>query len=165
MLFKLLTMDIGLIEQLNSQIKELETWDGQLFFPHDGPDNEKVELCLFLRLFCSVEHTYQFDPNKYAVAFAALEKVAYLTPTPAGAEKTNCCNPFMELVNIACFEFWQPYQPLCNLKLHGLGHFKTYRCEPSSQCLFTKSEITWIKTCACRCAMGVIDVEMTEYST
>jgi hypothetical protein len=36
-------MDIGLVDQLNAQIKELESWYGQLFFPHDGPENERVD--------------------------------------------------------------------------------------------------------------------------
>jgi len=58
-------MDIGFVEQLNAQIKELESWYGQLFFPYDGPENERVEFCLFLRHFCTVEYTYQF-PDKYA---------------------------------------------------------------------------------------------------
>jgi len=58
-------MDIELLDKLNNQIKQLESWDAQLFFPPEGPDNEKVDLCLFLRLFCSGVDTYQFNTQKY----------------------------------------------------------------------------------------------------
>ena len=97
-----------------------------------------------------------------AAAFAALEKVASLTPTPAGTEKDKLLQSVHGARDRHLFRVLATISTPLHSKTSRSRAFQDLPLR-AKQCSFTKSEITWIKTCARRCAMGAIDVEMTEH--